>query len=725
MKTAIYSINLYCDTLLSLLMHWNETILIGHFNQSATSLTEALEKGTSDGRTRAKEMYRIGLFTHELTKGDKALNLIKKGENLQSSLGFVTSLIYRQYNNANPKLHAAFGAINAIFSIVQSVLIGDVSISINTLIFKLLKKFPCPEDISSIKWLRFALSGFFCEINHGDEVVLQSIKAFLKGESNNLCLRIIHPINKEGSYNIRGQFSNSDELRKVITDNVSLNDIYQQKRPLFIMGLPTDDRPRGFYGFASKLYPEFLRVCAEIEQGHETDSPFKPLYIDDESPESQKGNALEFLANFCNYNDKFKLSFSEIMKTIETGAIEALSQLTNKPIDFFYKKLGKSSEDTEFILKLLSAIRTKPFILLAGISGTGKSRIVRKLAQATVSKELQGKYDPESIKTGFNRWNLHKPANFELIQVKPNWHSSMEVIGYKSNIGGSHYEFTPFIEFVARAWQHQDLPFFLCLDEMNLAPVEQYFAEYLSAIESQTKEDGKYITDPIIKPFESFGKELCDQMLDKLLPKVPASAMGTPSAEEIESLKTHFKTKGLTLPRNLIVMGTVNMDETTFTFSRKVLDRAMSIVMNEVKIDDFFEGKTENDVTVLSPDRIKSLIDRPLKGIEAPNNSSKEVKEYLIEIDKVLDKTPFKLGYRALNEALLYVSAADMLDIDYATALDQFTLMKILSRIEGDKRSIGDLLEKLKNVISGKESCKKLELMVDTLNSSQFVSYWT
>ena len=102
-------------------------------------------------------------------------------------------------------------------------------------------------------------------------------------------------------------------------------------------------------------------------------------------------------------------------------------------------------------LPLLTAIRTKPFILLAGISGTGESRIVRKLAQASVTEDLQKIYDPKSVESNFNRWQLHKPANFELIQVKPNWHNSLEVVGYKSNIGGAHYEFTPFVEFVARA----------------------------------------------------------------------------------------------------------------------------------------------------------------------------------------------------------------------------------------------------------------------------------
>lgn len=375
----------------------------------------------------------------------------------------------------------------------------------------------------------------------------------------------------------------------------------------------------------------------------------------------------------------------------------------------------------------LTALRTKPFMLLAGISGTGKSRIVRKLAQASVTENLQRQYDPKSIAGGFKRWELHKPANFELIQVKPNWHNSLEVVGYKSNIGGAHYEFTPFVEFVARAWRHQDVPFFLCLDEMNLAPVEQYFAEFLSAIESRSIENGEYETDPIIKPFIEFGEEVCNMMINHLVGKVDASRVVPDSIES--KLVERFKTKGLTLPKNLLVMGTVNMDETTFSFSRKVLDRAMSVVMNEVEYDKFFSGESENDVAEMDDITRNLLIDRPIRGLKAEYNEAEEVEKYLTSINEKLNDTPFKLGYRAANEALLYVSAARHFnaEADIHAALDEFTMMKILSRIEGDKRSIGSLLEDLKEVITTDypKSNEKLGKMAETLKNKQFVSYWT
>lgn len=360
----------------------------------------------------------------------------------------------------------------------------------------------------------------------------------------------------------------------------------------------------------------------------------------------------------------------------------------------------------------LTALRTKPFMLLAGISGTGKSRIVRKLAQASTTQKYENTED---------RWKDNRPKNFELVQVKPNWHNSLDVVGYYSNVS-KRYEFPPFIDFIVKAWQDLETPYFLCLDEMNLAPVEQYFAEFLSAIESRSFDaDGNYVTDPIIKPFKQFGEKEGKAMLVQLF--------GEADHIDKNPLAEQFYEKGLSLPKNLLVMGTVNMDETTFSFSRKVLDRAMSVVMNEVDYEAFFNGDTENDVAEMDDNTRKLLVDRPIRGLDAEGNEAEDVKKYLTNINKVLNDTPFKLGYRAANEALLYVSASRMFnpEADIHTALDEFTMMKILSRIEGDKRSIGNLLDDLKEVITSDypKSSEKLGKMVETLKNKQFVSYWT
>ena len=377
--------------------------------------------------------------------------------------------------------------------------------------------------------------------------------------------------------------------------------------------------------------------------------------------------------------------------------------------------------DNVSYLKYGTAIRTKPFILLAGISGTGKSRIVRKLAQAT-----------DNIDTFANdedRWQCSRPANFELIQVKPNWHNSMDVVGFQSNIPEPHYEFTPFIDFIVKAWLYPETPFFLCLDEMNLAPVEEYFAEFLSAIESRSiGEDGEFETDPIIKPFDSFGEDLSGKMMNHFV------SMGYDIPLNVEN---RFRKKGLTLPKNLIVMGTVNMDETTFSFSRKVLDRAMSIEMNEVNYDDFIDGKTEYNIPKLT-EQNDLLVNRPISAQEVKDDiEAEEVMNFLKGVNDILEGTPFKLGYRAANEAILYVAADKVIGADnLKAALDDFTLMKILSRIEGDDSKLvtkdGEkLLDKLNDyfitVFETKETNKtlaKLDNMIKTLGRDHFVSFW-
>lgn len=367
-------------------------------------------------------------------------------------------------------------------------------------------------------------------------------------------------------------------------------------------------------------------------------------------------------------------------------------------------KVKKKSEFSNLIinsaqgyyLQYLTALRTKSFMLLAGISGTGKSRIVRKLAQATVTEELQKAEGYTGEDFANDRWTLHSPANFELIQVKPNWHNSMDVIGYLSNIPSPHYVFTPFIEFIVKAWQHPEVPFFLCLDEMNLAPVEEYFAEFLSAIESRSFEGEEYLTDPIIKPFNSFGEDVAKTMVNTLFPNFTAADKNSFLGKVVD----HLETKGLTLPKNLIVIGTVNMDETTFSFSRKVLDRAMSVEMNEVNYDSFLTDTTDDDLKAIvkafeqndDADLNALLVDRHIEAreiIDGLGDDARFTIDYLKRINALLEGTPFKLGYRAANEALIYLQASQEFGhTDRIAALDNFTLMKILSRIEGDETKL-------------------------------------
>ena len=511
-------------------------------------------------------------------------------------------------------------------------------------------------------------------------------------------------------------------------------------------------------------------IYKELEDGNqvlfkdgEIVGPMRVLnsYIDEELLPDVRKNKNTFIAINGEESDlKKRKSMMSISLDLVSRRLPTTDNASIKSKSLSIKYLGNRVAD------YLTALRTKPFMLLAGISGTGKSRIVRKLAQATVTEELQRANGYTGGDFANDRWALHSPANFELIQVKPNWHNSMDVIGYLSNIPSPHYVFTPFIEFIVKAWQHPEVPFFLCLDEMNLAPVEEYFAEFLSAIESRSFEGREYMSDPIIKPFNSFGEDVAKTMVNTLFPNFTAG--DTESA--ITKVIKHFRTRGLTLPRNLIVIGTVNMDETTFSFSRKVLDRAMSVEMNEVNYDSFLTDTTDDDLKAIvkafeendDADLNALLVDRHIEAREIMDDLGDDARftiDYLKRINALLEGTPFKLGYRAANEALIYLQASQKFgQTDRISALDNFTLMKVLSRVEGDETKLkitdseadkeriakaevnvdeakqyGDLniLTALRHIITNQlgeqdklHSVKKIDSMLSQLKRDHFVSFW-
>lgn len=339
----------------------------------------------------------------------------------------------------------------------------------------------------------------------------------------------------------------------------------------------------------------------------------------------------------------------------------------------------------------ITAIKSKPFLLLAGISGTGKSRIVRELARACWDE-------------GSDEYKAQKPKNFQMIQVKPNWHDSSDLIGYVSRVSGkAEFVAGEFLKFIAKAWEDTETPYFLCLDEMNLAPVEQYFAEYLSVIESRKSHEYSTVTtDPIIYPEYEVER---DKNTNELVPKpwykkLVSELLVDCPAKDAFALNNQFINEGISIPQNLIVVGTVNMDETTFSFSRKVLDRAMTIEMNEV---DLHGGLTERNEHIGKLSKA-DLIGYAVEGVDV-YAANKEVCDtvltYLDAVNNVLEGTPFKVAYRTRNEFLLYV----MNNLPYnkgendeelphgfvvARALDEITCMKVLSRIEGDDTKVSD-----------------------------------
>ena len=442
---------------------------------------------------------------------------------------------------------------------------------------------------------------------------------------------------------------------------------------------------------------------------------------------------------------------------------EANSQLTTK--------ITPTLEENDFNT-YLTAIRTKPFILLAGISGTGKSRIVRELAFKSCPQYLQ---DEEGT----------TPGNYCMIEVKPNWHDSTELLGYYSNLSKG-YQFKKFVMFLVKAKMFPKVPFFICLDEMNLAPVEHYFAEILSILETRkhpkiagTDEvDMEVIkTDPIVEA--RYFKELGQMSTTKNVSTGQAFSMnltdrdiymklfGIETENDIDEevgKKTDLTTIGLTLPDNVIIIGTVNMDDTTHQFSRKVIDRAMTIEMNGGKLSDMYGGS--NDLEYLDDAEQekwqKAFVQRYVTADEVLKEHSEvadkiieEVPEKLDNINKALKGTPFEVSYRVLNELTIMIGvmlddSAEEGDIERIIdkALDRILLMKILPRIEGDAdmfnlssefKKKNDIthenrLEWLKElapniVISEDEphqqtAREKIQEMIERLGNQEFTRFW-
>ena len=414
-------------------------------------------------------------------------------------------------------------------------------------------------------------------------------------------------------------------------------------------------------------------------------------------------------------------SFQKELETYDLALNENFYSIRESDITSLFKEQSKdnSSNSVEKFkmekAKYLSALRTKPFMLLAGISGTGKSRIVREFAFKSCPVELQDADGTE-------------PGNYCMIEVKPNWHDSTELLGYWSNLN-KQYMFTKFIKFLVKAKMYPNTPFFVCLDEMNLAPVEQYFAEFLSVLETrkhiENNEGEVCIKSGVLVDKEYFKKvgevgnnsqghayPTCQTDRDiymKLFDIVDKAEMEKVPANDAKTLTE----VGLTLPENVFIVGTVNMDDTTHQFSRKVIDRAMTIEMNGGNLADIFSDKdelvyAEQPLTMdnlqakyVSAKEVLTLCSTVKDNEDILNyikgNGKEGLPQRLEEINKVLNGTPFTVSYRVMNELTIYLAVLldqakekeEEVTLDsfkgyVETAIDKILLMKILPRVEGD-----------------------------------------
>ena len=432
------------------------------------------------------------------------------------------------------------------------------------------------------------------------------------------------------------------------------------------------------------IYQDFMGKCATIlRKMEQMKLPRRPEPGNEEPPDYITVN--EFLWFVHDYKHLIK---EEVMKKQWKPVNSQAKKKTGS------RTLSDAFANDDMLKRLAAALRTKPFAILAGHSGTGKSQLVRRLAYMTCNNELLVKEG--ACKTA--------PGNYCMVQVKPNWHDSTDLIGYYSEMGGRHFVNTPFVEFICKAYAYPDTPFFVCLDEMNLAPVEQYFAEYLSAIESMEKKGGEWVTDPLVE-VDKTGEKDADGR-EKVNPEIVDQIMqGAASTEAAAWIQSH----GLTIPKNLFVVGTVNMDETTCQFSRKVLDRAMTLLMNDVKFVDMATSKKPSEEELLDNDGLKFFLEGEERGQVGEAES-----KFLDGINEPLGNTAFVVAYRFANEYALYEAAWAKLngvDLNTAsdedkkkiavTALDHVVLMKLLPRIHGEVKTVKGIFDGRK--VDGKD----------------------
>ena len=341
---------------------------------------------------------------------------------------------------------------------------------------------------------------------------------------------------------------------------------------------------------------------------------------------------------------------------------------------------------------LNASLLAKPFTILTGNSGTGKTRSAEDLAAM-----FRGADDLELAK------------NVALVAVGADWTDNRNVVGYVNHLReievDGHkrpvYQSTPVLNLLLEASKpgRESVPHFLILDEMNLSHVERYFADFLSAMEARSgairfHEEGEGNTKAEtgdLKP-ESGTPEA-----DFRLPRFEGDTVGVP--------------RSLPYPQNLFVIGTVNVDETTYMFSPKVLDRAHVI---EFEVDPKDVGKFLDDPKPLQPvpraaaGQAEAFLDLSLRARgakepplpELPPAVKTAVNTHLLEVLAILQSGRFEFAFRTAKEVVAYLKVSYELAADkpsweadkWKSDLDDEILQKILPRLHGSRTRVGPLL---------------------------------
>jgi hypothetical protein len=347
---------------------------------------------------------------------------------------------------------------------------------------------------------------------------------------------------------------------------------------------------------------------------------------------------------------------------------QTLFSVTSFLRDLKYSNLLLSKK---LVSRFVASLTTKPFVLLSGLSGSGKT----KLAEA------------------FAKWICQDKSQYKLVPVGADWTNREPLLGFPNALSEGEYTHPDngVLKLIIEANKNADRPYFLILDEMNLSHVERYFADFLSTMESSDAEIQLHDSDAI-----------ADETKDDFVPKT------------------------IKLPKNLFIIGTVNIDETTYMFSPKVLDRANTIEfrVTDEEISSFFDSPKDIDLKLLETEGANmatSFLELSQKSSEKAD--AELVKDELVAFFRELQKLGAEFGYRTANEAVKLTARLGDFGIDNSeqgtnTKIDVAIMQKLLPKLSGSRSRLVSVLTSL-----GKLCVTDDKIVTDFFGSKEYPDF--
>lgn len=543
---------------------------------------------------------------------------------------------------------------------------------------------------------------FWNEIaDHPDYVPLFTLVATIFSHFDN-----IHALSKDNNVSMTGSFSRSE---------INNDKAFTNLRRYFINSGATDSK----YNSEDIIIYDFNKIFSSGKIGILVSQMFKVIL--DNIGWNETSNDPEFFRTFeeqlvyYGFNKVFGIEKDLFIKWLLGTDILVEPQESDLNASI--------TVDSNLLLSLAS----KPFLILTGISGTGKTLGVRRLIS-----------DINPLK------NIDDNFNSVFVPVEAGWKDSRNLLGYINPFSdnGTRYESTKVLELILRAnsSKYKECPFFVIFDEMNLSHVEMYFAKFLSLIETSRHKGLKNI--PILNVDEL-------QLLSN-------SFLNNPLY--LSFINEAINNNGLFITKNIFFIGTVNIDETTYMFSPKVLDRAFVIEKNSFRPSNIYNTTPENNeyltelihsqvinFLIFSQDYDSNIINSNSSTTDTKESSSENTnkiypKPVIDFLDSVYDKMDyFTFGYRTVEECSRYYTIGKYLNnivsipwlADDNSLFDEMLIQKILPKIHGNRKQLSELLKSLiefcinntDNSVKYPKSHKKLKSMQRSLEATGYCSF--